>query len=59
MPKIISTVLKTAKYDLGKKTRQTEKKFGQWVKNVFLCLKFNIKFLCGLSDVLPQFAHRS
>ena len=42
-------------YDLGKKTGQTQRKFGKWVKNVFLFIKFNKKFLCGLSEVLPQF----
>jgi len=45
-------------YNLGKKTGQTPKKFWKWIKNVFLCIKFNKKFLCGLSDVLPQFAYR-
>ena len=40
---------------LEKKTGQTQRKFGKWVKHVFLIIKFNRKFLCGLSDVLPQF----
>ena len=36
------------KYDLGKKTGQTQRKFGKLVKNVFLFIKFNKKFLCGI-----------
>ena len=43
-------------YDLGKKTGHFQRKFGKWVKNIFLYMKFIKKFFWGLSDVLPQFA---
>ena len=43
-------------YDLGKKTSHFQRKFGKWVKNIFLYMKFIKKLLWGLGDVLPQFS---
>ena len=40
---------------IANKKHQTQIKFRRWDKIDCFCLKFNIQYLCGLTDMLIQF----